>query len=146
MGGWRAPGARSGRDLAPAACNPDSLPSFKLSMIFEKTQGGLIPNAVPIGQLQQARSSFKGARVQRTVFSSRVKRGRLETQNFKFMKKLGVKKPAFLPDFGLVRAWRACCLEYTLYNFNGREFGHRVSHAGEEKGCAGQVFHQLWAR
>ncbi len=57
--------------------------------------------AVP-EQLVSARSHFSGTRLQKAKRYTRVERKQFVTQNFKFMKKLGLKKPAFLPDFGLV--------------------------------------------
>lgn len=52
------------------------------------------------------KSTFNGAQLQTAKSLTRGDVKRFEVKNFKFMKKLGVKKPAFLPDFGLVRSQR----------------------------------------
>ena len=51
------------------------------------------------------RSSFQGAQLRETASKARTTRQQLVIQNFKFLKDLGMKKPAFLPDFGLVCFW-----------------------------------------
>lgn len=68
----------------------------------ECTSGSARVQAVP-RQLHSARSHFKGKELKRANRSSVVARKQVVTENFKFMKNLGLKKPAFLPDFGLVR-------------------------------------------
>ena len=71
----------------------------------ECTSGSARVHAVP-RQLHSARSHFKGKELKRANKFSVVARKQVVTENFKFMKNLGLKKPAFLPDFGLVRFCR----------------------------------------
>ena len=53
-------------------------------------------------------TNFRGSTtlLQRTPATNVVRSRQhvVETQSFKFMKKLGIKKPEFLPDFGKVRS------------------------------------------
>ena len=62
-------------------------------------------------QLSSARTHFSGTQLDRPKRCAGVARKQVVAENFKFMKKLGLKKPAFLPDFGLV------------------SFGHNLSYA-----------------
>lgn len=63
-----------------------------------------VPATVPIQHARLNGSAFfSGEALCQRPSSARVQnRTPLSVQNFKFMKDLGFKKPAFLPDFGLV--------------------------------------------
>ena len=73
-----------------------------LSVNQAASSSGVVTHAVP-KQLSSARGHFRGAQLEDRRRHAGVARKQVVTENFKFMKKLGLKKPAFLPDFGLVR-------------------------------------------
>ena len=67
---------------------------------------------------------FTASPVHHKQTSHRYARQSLTVQNFKFMKKLGLKKPEFLPDFGLVRL----CLPYLIYYKSSPDADYKRDH------------------
>ena len=79
---------------------------------------------VPLSSGSGKGAFFTGLAVNHRELSSRCARQSLTVQNFKFMKKLGLKKPEFLPDFGLVRL----CLPHLIYYKSSPDATYKRDH------------------
>lgn len=77
----------------------------RLNMVITLIRGTACAQHVPARPVDFRRATFfEGTPMlaTRNHALSNKRAAKLEVQNFKFMKDLGFKKPAFLPDFGLV--------------------------------------------